>query len=211
MVSPNSRVDGTVFLAYVITCKATGKQYVGITSKTLRRRWVQHVSSARRMAFNGAICAAIRKHGECNFTMEPICCARSWADVCAIESVLIEQWGTMAPNGYNLCGGGDGRYGFKPSRESVERSASKHRGKPCHDNTRRAASRAHKGKSKSPEQKSKIAASKRGIPRSAETKAKLSLYWENRRKAGAFKTAVAYEHSRKACVRPVHRPQLLSD
>jgi group I intron endonuclease len=186
------------FQAYLVICLPSGRKYIGITSCSIRRRWNQHLSSARNRTYNGALLAAITKYGAENFTIEHLCSARSWEDLCTVESILIEQWGTLAPSGYNLCTGGDGRYGFKPSRESIEKSAAKHRGKPCHPNTRAAAIRTHKGKPKSVEMRAKLSASKLGIPRSAEVKRKLSDYWDARRKAGEFTTSVPYAHARKA-------------
>lgn len=100
-------------------------------------------------------------------------CARSWDDICAAERTLIEQFGSVAPRGYNLRAGGEGVYGYKPTPDAIECSAAKHRGKPCHPNTRRVSSEFHKGRKRSPEHRAKIAAAKRGTVRSVETRAKI--------------------------------------
>ena len=135
--------------------------------------------------------------GADNFHIEALCCARSWADICTAETILIKQWGTRAPNGYNLSDGGAGAFGVKKSPEAIERSASKHRGKPCHPNTRAASIRTHLGVPKSAEHRARIAAGKRGKVRSEETKAKIRVYWAARRAAGEFKTPSAYAHAAK--------------
>jgi len=185
-------------IAYLITCIQTGRQYVGITSRTLRKRWNEHLHDARKRPKANVLFRAIEKHGAENFTIEPLCCATSWADICAVEALLIAQHCTLAPNGYNLTIGGEGRFGYRPSKESVERSAAKHRGLPCHDNTRAASSMFHRGKPKSAEHRAKIAAARRGIPRTDATKEKLSAYWARRRANGDFATATPYEHARKS-------------
>jgi group I intron endonuclease len=185
------------FQAYLLTCLATGKRYVGITTALVQRRWQEHISVSTRRTYPSALSEAIRKHGAGAFNVEPIASCRSWADLCATERALILQWGTFAPGGYNLTLGGEGAYGCRRSAESVERSAAKHRGRPCAVTTRAAASAYHRGRQKSAEHRAKIGASKVGKPRSAETRAKLSAYWSARRARGEFTTTVAYEHRRR--------------
>lgn len=182
-------------LAYVITCIPSGKQYVGITSRSLSRRWSEHLYDARNRHSKMAISRAIAKHGAENFTITAICCALCWDDLCVVETILIVQNLTRAPHGYNLSDGGDGAFGVKKTAESVERSAAKHRGKPCHSNTI-AAARARKGQKKPLGHGAKVSAALRGIPRSDATKQKLSAYWAIRRAAGDFKTSAPYEHRR---------------
>ena len=188
-----------LFCAYLITCAVTGHSYIGITSRGIRQRWNEHLYSARKRPNVGLVNRAISKHGAAQFSIRVICEARSWANLCAIESVLIEQFQTRAPHGYNLSDGGEGPFGVKRSAESVERSAAKHRGKPCHPNTV-AAARARKGQKKPPGHGAKVAAALRGTHRTEETKAKLSVYWAKRRAEGAFKTAEPYAHFKKVSV-----------
>lgn len=163
-----------LFHAYIIRCLVNGKVYVGITSRSLRARWVEHLYESRRGRSRMTVGAAIAKHGPENFTMEPICCAVSWADICCVERALIAQYECTTPRGYNLRRGGEGIYGHKPSADAIERSAAKHRGKPCHQNTRAAASLYHKGRKKSAETRAKIAAARLGKKHSAATRAWLS-------------------------------------
>jgi group I intron endonuclease len=183
-------------IAYLVTCLVTRKQYVGITSRTLKQRWVEHVYDSRRR-HRTALSRAIAKYGDENFRIEALCCARTWADICDAEGTLIRQWATMAPNGYNLSGGGAGAFGVKKSAESIERSAAKHRGRSCHQNTRMAASRTHKGVPKTQEHRARIAAGKTGKRQSEATKARISAYWAARRAAGEFKTQRPYAHARR--------------
>ena len=180
-----------LFHVYLITCFPTGRHYIGVTSRGVERRWREHLWSARKPTM--AISRAINKYGPDRFTCETICSAKTWDDICAAERLLIVQWNTLAPHGYNVAEGGEGPFGVKRSPESVERSAAKHRGKPCHHNTL-AAARARKGVSKSAEMRAKLSASKMGEARSEETKRKISEYWAARRARGDFKTDRPYAH-----------------
>lgn len=183
-----------MFQAYLISCLIDGKVYVGITSRPLKARWAEHLYDSRTKRAATTVSRAIAKHGAESFRIEAICSARSWDDLQEVEKILIAQYGSLAPNGYNLREGGEGAFGRKPSADAVERSAAKHRGKPCHPNTR-AAAIAKKGVKKPDGFGEKIAAARRGTARSEETKAKIAAYWAARREAGEFKTSAPYEHS----------------
>lgn len=186
------------FHAYLITCLLDGKVYIGITSRTLRQRWNEHIYESRRGRSGMTLAWAIAKHGAEHFSMEAVCSAGSWADICAVEIALIEQYNCRAPRGYNLRNGGEGVFGHTRSAESIERSAAKHRGRPCHPNTRAAASATHRGRPKSAEMRAKLSAAKKGIPRSETAKQKIRASWAKRRAAGEFKTSEPYAHARKS-------------
>lgn len=187
-----------MFQAYIISCLANGRNYIGITSRGLGRRWAEHLYDARKRGTKMTISRAIAKHGPENFQIEAICSARTWADICAVEAILIEQYATHGGGGYNRSRGGEGPFGVKRAAESIERSAAKHRGKPCHANTRAAATKTHLGKPKSADHCARISAARKGKPRSEATKEKLRASWASRRAAGEFKTTEPYAHSRKA-------------
>jgi group I intron endonuclease len=183
------------FSAYLVTCETTGKRYIGITSGDVARRWKDHIYySRRRRSRASALSDAIRKYGPEVFSVLEVCAARSLQDAVAVERILIQQFGTFAPVGYNLTLGGEGRFGYRPSPESVEQSAAKHRGRPCHPNTRLAGRRTHLGKQKTLPHRERIAAAKRGVHRSEATKAKLRAYWAARRDRNEFTTSQPYEH-----------------
>lgn len=101
---------------YIITNKANGKQYIGLT-KNIKRRWHQHLS------INGsapALHAAIKKYGKNNFLFSHICDALNFESACDIERMLIQQHNTKSPNGYNLTDGGDGVVGRPMTDEDKE-------------------------------------------------------------------------------------------
>jgi len=189
-------VDRQSFQAYLLTCWTTGKHYIGITSRGLRQRWNEHLYDARQRGQRMVISRAIRKYGGQQFTLTPLFTAFSWSGLCETEQVLIEMWNTRAPNGYNTSHGGEGSLGVKHTPEAIERSAAKHRGRPCHPNTRSASHVTHFGVPKTKSHREAIARAKTGIARSDETRVKIAAYWAIRRAKGDFKTDRPYAHHR---------------
>jgi len=185
-----------MFQAYIIKCLVNRKAYIGITSRKLRQRWNEHLHDAKNPCIM-VISRAIAKHGASNFRIRLLAKSDSWAAICAIEKELIVRHGTKSPQGYNISDGGEGPFGIKRSPESVEKSAAKHRGRPCHPNTRQAAHEYHLGRKKSAIHRARIAAAKIGVPRSEEMKSKLRASWAEKRARGDFKTLTPYAHARK--------------
>jgi hypothetical protein len=78
-------------------------------------RWLQHVSMARCGPYNYPLHQAIREHGAGDFSIESLLCCISKADAYWAEGYLIEQYGTLAPNGYNQSRG-PGRSRLSPPK-----------------------------------------------------------------------------------------------
>jgi group I intron endonuclease len=93
-------------IIYCHTCTATGKKYVGQTMWTMNRRWRRHVNDAKSMQGCAAIGAAIRKYGEECWTHEILETVSSSKDADEAEAKWITKLNTIAPDGYNLEGGG---------------------------------------------------------------------------------------------------------
>lgn len=106
------------FIAYKITCSATGKCYIGITTQTLLRRWSQHVSQSKN--YKTKLAMAIRKYGRDSFTVEHIASAGSIEKLRDLEIQLIAQEDTLK-QGLNLTIGGDGAFGLHHSDESKKK------------------------------------------------------------------------------------------
>ncbi len=103
--------------AYLLTSNVTGKQYVGITIRSLAARWKRHCQDARAGS-STALHRAIRKHGETSFEVREVA---NFCDLLAAkdgEVKLIAQHQTLAPHGYNLTRGGDGAWGYRHSEET---------------------------------------------------------------------------------------------
>lgn len=101
---------------YMVTNKANGKQYVGMT-KDIKRRWHQHLSA------NGsapALHSAIKKYGTDGFVFTHVCDAFDFDAACDIERMLINQHNTKTPHGYNLTDGGEGVIGRSMTEEDKQ-------------------------------------------------------------------------------------------
>jgi len=174
-------------LAYMVVNKTNGMGYVGITTRSIKRRWYEHVNQV-----NGSgkyLHRAIEKYGADAFEVFPI--ASALGDVSnlkEIEKILIQQFETQSPNGYNLTLGGDGVFGYKQTPEQIEKSRQVHLGRKASEETKQKMIAAHTGENNhffgrqhSEETKRRISESKKGCvgpwlgkPRSEETKKKLS-------------------------------------
>lgn len=93
---------------YLLTCNKSNKSYVGQTKRLIDVRIKDHFKAARYKISEGclAINAAIRKYGNESFSWKEImeCCDDEldfW------ETEMIDHYDTLAPNGYNLCKGGN--------------------------------------------------------------------------------------------------------
>lgn len=180
------------FTAYMITNQINGKVYIGVTSRTIEQRFLEHIAESKRTRRVCAIHLAIRKYGEHQFKIVEIACAFSREDLSDLERVLIRERGTNAPNGYNLTMGGDGVLGL--SVEIRAKISDKWRGRKhtqesrrliseagCRrvvsESTKAAISKKHSGKKLSQAHREKLSASKVGKkmpPRSEIHKAKIS-------------------------------------
>ena len=102
-------------IIYKITCLINGKSYIGQTVKDLKSRWNQHISQVRYVGGNSnrKICrylhTAIKKYGIQNFKIEILEVCSSLEELNKKEIEYIKNLNTLAPNGFNLNGGGNNR------------------------------------------------------------------------------------------------------
>ena len=166
---------------YIITNKANGKQYVGLT-KNLKRRWDQHLSA------NGsapALHAAIKKYGVDGFVFSHVCSAFDFEAACDLERLLIQQHNTKSPSGYNLTDGGEGVVGRPMTDEDkrIRKEASIAFSSSLTPEER-SLKYGTKGRKFTPEQIEKIRVSNRlkklGKKPSEETRLKMSVSHKNR-------------------------------
>ena len=131
-------------IAYLITNHINNKQYVGLTTRSLNKRWNDHVGDNA----NTVIHKAIKKHGKENFTIQPIASAiGNINNLKELEKQLIEQYDTYL-NGYNSTKGGDGVFGYKKTLEQIENHRQKMIGFKHTNETIQKMCIAHKGKKK---------------------------------------------------------------
>lgn len=127
-------------ILYLVTNKLDGKQYIGQTIQSLKKRWAVHCAPKSECPY---LHNAIYKHGKENFTIEPIKICSSIDELNRAEENAIKQYNTLAPNGYNISLGGANS------------------GK-MNEETKQKISVATKGKKKSPEMRAKLSTSKMG-------------------------------------------------
>lgn len=176
-------------VAYLITNTVNGKRYIGI-ARNARRRWTSHKTEAMSGGCR-AINRAIAAYGPENFIFEVIASARSWTDLLALERILIEQEGTHVSldKGYNVTLGGEGILGVRHSVATKAEMSAKKIGRHLSETHRAAISRSLKGLPKSDAHIFKLKSRKRpdtvarqiGVPRRAETVAKVSAALKGRR------------------------------
>lgn len=103
----------SALIAYEVTNAANGKRYIGMTVRTVRQRWNQHLADARQGS-TAPLHRAIRKHGAAAFTVRAVASAATLDDLFAVEELLVQQEGTFWPVGYNATRGGRGVPGYHP-------------------------------------------------------------------------------------------------
>jgi group I intron endonuclease len=129
--------------AYLITNKINNKGYVGITTRSLDRRWYEHRFVAN--SCGQLLAKAINKYGEQAFEIKPIASAKTLENLKEVEKDLIIQFQTKVPFGYNLTDGGDGVFGFKQSEEQKKRNGDLKRGTKASEETKQKMRVAHSG------------------------------------------------------------------
>ena len=185
------------FSVYYISC-AFGGGYVGITKWTIRKRFARHVWNAQH-GRGGILYDAIRRYGADMFRVELLQQVEDWGAACAAERHLIAEFGTKAPNGYNMTDGGDGTGGYEFTDEVRKRMSesgsrktlsAEHRARIGEANRKRIVTQTTRDKRSenmrnrvvSDETRAKMSAARRGKPKppgmagrthSAETKTKM--------------------------------------
>jgi group I intron endonuclease len=149
MAESDSKPFGVV---YVITNRVNGKRYVGQTIKTAEWRFGKHALGSQ---YPSRINRAIQKHGKENFSLETVGTAASRKELDALEVRFINELQTLnATLGYNVAPGGVGNN--IRTKEAAEKSAAKLRGRKVPR-----------------ESVEKMAATKRGRPRTPAEQAVL--------------------------------------
>lgn len=200
--------------AYLVTGPG-GKQYVGITSKTVGHRWKQHLRDAERRICKSALHDAILKYGANAFKVEQIATMSTWEEACQYEQAAINRYGTFGRGGYNLTLGGEGRLGSKHAEafkvaqsdrfKGVKRGEAfsqklraAHASKTSEQKARVSQKIAKANASRSEEERARIsmliADSKRGKKRDAETIEKMSVSMRGKRHSAEVRARMSVSH-----------------
>ena len=109
-------------LIYCCLNRVNGKVYVGKTSASLRRRWSEHKSAARRGSpylFH----RALRKYGDDAFEISVLATTDSEVELNRLELHDIQEMGAQVPGGYNLREGGEGGAHSAATRQRLREQA----------------------------------------------------------------------------------------
>ena len=95
--------------------------YIGITTRTVQKRWLQHKACANR-GLKYPLYYAIKEYGPDAFTVETVYEGKNLADIQRMEVELIAKYNAYIRNGggYNLTYGGESA--GKMPREAVEKA-----------------------------------------------------------------------------------------
>jgi len=145
-------------------------RYVGVTKKTLRQRFLEHVSKANR-GDHTPLCHWIRKLSAAGLKPRIILLEQSpQRDQC--ERKWIAKLHQEGCDLLNLTDGGDGMRGLQFSEEHRRRIGEALRGRKRPPEISEMLSRVHRGKKLSAETRRKMSEVRRGKKQSEETKAK---------------------------------------
>lgn len=92
-------------IIYKITNKINGKVYIGQTTKSLEKRWVEHkyTNPTRKYLLH----KSMDKHGRDNFEIQQLAEAFTSEELDFLEIKYIKEFNSISPNGYNLELGGN--------------------------------------------------------------------------------------------------------
>ena len=160
-------------IVYRVTHIASGRSYIGITTRTRAKRWAGHIADASGASGRqNALQHAIKKYGAAAFSVETLYEAIDIREAAMVERGLIAAYGTMRPRGFNLTSGGEMRAGYRMSPEAVERNRQARLGKTltqAHRDAIGAGVAAHrKTNPVSEDTRRKIGAAHQGRPLSAD-------------------------------------------
>lgn len=113
-------------IVYLITNKINGKRYVGQTVQCLPYRWSAHTNEKSQCV---ALNRAIQKYGKENFEIKVLSKCNSLEEMNHRENYYIKLFKTLAPYGYNLTTGGDGRKCSEETRKKMSISQKGNKGR----------------------------------------------------------------------------------
>lgn len=106
---------------YIITNRLNGMRYIGQTVGTVENRFSNHLCEKRDDSF---LHNAMRKYGRDNFSVSEVAVCFDLDGLNKCEELLIQQFNTFWPNGYNLRNGG-GQNGYWSEEVKMKISKSK--------------------------------------------------------------------------------------
>lgn len=165
---------------YSVTNKVNGMQYIGVSFNPARR-FVAHASNKKAKSY---LRSAIHFYGRKNFELK-ILVVSDRRNCLEMEAKAIKTFNTLAPNGYNFCGGGEGPVAVLSGERNPRF------GKPLPQETKDKISAAHMGRKRPPEVGQKLRAKFTGRPISEEQKIKISNSLKGRTHSDEYKAKMS--------------------
>lgn len=174
---------------YCIKNKVNGKEYVGLTKRTLVSRWKQHINESLNEGsweYKTPLGNAIKKYGKDSFEISILKECNSISELKEEEKrFIVERKSLSKYGGYNLTEGGDGRLGYRLSEETKNKIRSGNLGKKMSKESKEKMSIAAKirtvgkpspmeGKKHTEEARIKISVAGKGRIHSEKTRKKRS-------------------------------------
>lgn len=162
------------YCIYCHTNRINGKKYIGMTSQSLKNRWMYGHGYKGCTEFE----SAIKQFGWKEFDHEVLATGLSFETACESEKHFIEKLGSRYPDGYNLDGGGtagrdlstitktrigDQNRGRHPTEETRKKMSAARRGREFSDETRKKLSAANKGKTRTEEQRKRLSEARKKL------------------------------------------------
>lgn len=150
-------------MVYMITNLVNGMKYIGVTSRTLHKRWLEHASMARQGS-TYLIHSAIRDYGETQFTIELIEDNVPKELALYKEAYYIEWFGTyyLLGKGYNMTHGGDGTVAYTFTEADICRMRKANTGRKFSSERNERLRRINLGREYKPEWKVALSKSRMG-------------------------------------------------
>lgn len=196
--------NGGVIKIYKAVNARNGKVYIGLTTKTLKSRIMNHYKRCRRNKDKSHFMSALRKYKKEDFVWDIIDeCTTNIDDLKDMEVAWIHHYNSYN-NGYNSTIGGDGTIGVKWSEKRYETMAKhskgnsnalgyKHTDEAKEKIAQASLSRTYKtGHKASEEHKAKISKALKGGKRSVKTRMKIGGAKEKINKEDARKIIEMY-------------------
>jgi group I intron endonuclease len=137
-------------LVYCIKNSINGKEYVGLTTRSLEIRWKQHIQESNKEGsweYKTPLGLAIKKYGKEAFDVFIVEKCDDLESTKQAEIRLIkERKSHVSAGGYNITKGGDGRFGTKWSQEIKDKISIGNKGKVMSDQSKEKMKLAKKDK-----------------------------------------------------------------
>lgn len=131
-------------IIYKITNNVNGKIYIGLTTRSLHERFIQHCCHSNKGS-KSLIHQAILKYGRDNFTIEQIDESETKSDLDEKEDFWINYYNSMNTSvGYNLKSGGAKGKGYKHTDVTKKIISESGKGKTRSEETKKHMSDAQK-------------------------------------------------------------------